>query len=444
MNKNIKLAVAGAVLALSASAANAGIIIPAGDWTLDINGNVNAFANYTHADKASGVRGTGAGSDSLLLATAPNTGNYGSKSQGINTGLLPSWLGFTATTRQNDLDVSWNMSMQPNVSDNSLAGDNNPPLFRTAYLSFGDKSWGSFKLGKDIGVFASDAILNDMTLLGVGSGATGVGYGNAANGGASGQPTTLGGIGTGYIYAAWKGQIAYTTPNMSGFQATVAITNPNQGAGTGNQDRFGLEGKASYSFAQGDFSGKVWASGASYDVDTKATAASFNADAAFLDFLGGTNVGNASASIAAATTAAAAAYNYTASVGDIGATVSTAGFTATGYYYSGKGVGSTLMGLNAATATGARRDSDGGYVQLTYVTPYKTKIGVAYGISNLDRAGTDSGDLLKSNERYTVGAYHPLTKHLNLVAEYNNVQSETHGGYSTENNTYSGGAILFF
>ncbi|CAM8404070.1 hypothetical protein MCETWHM1_01193 [Candidatus Methylopumilus planktonicus] len=44
MNKNIKLAVAGAVLALSATAANAGIIIPAGDWTIDLNGNVNAFA----------------------------------------------------------------------------------------------------------------------------------------------------------------------------------------------------------------------------------------------------------------------------------------------------------------------------------------------------------------------------------------------------------------
>ena len=46
MNKNIKLAVAGAVLALSASAANAGIIIPAGDWTVDIGGNVNTY--YTH------------------------------------------------------------------------------------------------------------------------------------------------------------------------------------------------------------------------------------------------------------------------------------------------------------------------------------------------------------------------------------------------------------
>jgi hypothetical protein len=46
-----------------------------------------------------------------------------------------------------------------------------------------------------------------MTLLGVGGGA-----------GVSGASTTLGGIGTGYIYPAWKGQIAYTTPNMNGFQ----------------------------------------------------------------------------------------------------------------------------------------------------------------------------------------------------------------------------------
>jgi len=58
MNKNIKLAVAGAVLAMSASAAHAGIIIPAGEWTLDVNGNVNAFATWHKADHAtSGIVG---------------------------------------------------------------------------------------------------------------------------------------------------------------------------------------------------------------------------------------------------------------------------------------------------------------------------------------------------------------------------------------------------
>ena len=104
MNKNIKLAVAGAVLALSATAANAGIVIPAGDWTLDVNGNVNAFANMT---KFSGSTTEVVGGINGRRQTNED------KTQGINTGLLPSWLGFTGKTRQNDLDVEFTISFQP-------------------------------------------------------------------------------------------------------------------------------------------------------------------------------------------------------------------------------------------------------------------------------------------------------------------------------------------
>jgi len=427
MNKTIKLAVAGAILA-TASIANAGIIIPAGDWTLDVNGNVNAFVNYTHADSATGTAAAvnvaeGCATATSVcggLASAPSAASVGSENKqlGINTGLLPSWLGFTGTTRQNDVDVSFTISMQPNVSDNAAAGDAKTPLFRQSFLTFGDKSWGSIKLGKDIGIFASDAILNDMTLLGVGAGA-----------GNSGAATTLGGIGSGYIYAAWKGQATYTTPNFNGFQASVGITNPNQVAGaTGNQDRYGLEGKASYSFAANDMTGKVWVSGATYDSSVATVAAV---------------TGTANPTVVSVTGVTAS--NNTVTVGDIGATVTAAGFTATGYYYAGKGAGTTLLGLNGISPSNGRRDSDGGYVQLKYATPFKTTVGVAYGLSSLDRAnGEGTSNLVKDNERYTVGVYHPLTKHLNLVAEYNNVQSKAHNNAETESTTYSAGAILFF
>jgi hypothetical protein len=36
------------------------------------------------------------------------------------------------------------------------------------------------------------------------------------------------------------------------------------------------------------------------------------------------------------------------------------------------------------------RDSDGGYVQATYVIPTGTKLGVAYGVSKLDEASGES------------------------------------------------------
>jgi len=429
MNNKIKLAVAGAVLS-AASVANAGIVIPAGDWTIDINGNVNAFANFTSTDKVKGastITGGLAGNDDL---------DGEDRALGINTGLLPAWLGFTGTTRQNDVDVSFTISFQPNVSDNGSAGDAKTPLNRQAFVTFGDKSWGSFKLGKDLGVFAGNAILNDMTLLGVGAGAS-----------VSGASTTLGGIGTGYIYPAWKGQIAYTTPNMNGFSATLAITNPNgsdlnttaissTNAGSSAvelyQDRFGIEGQVQYEWT-GDVAGKVWASGASYDVN------------------GATNAANQSSSTDID--------SYTASAFDIGVSVTSGNLGAVAYYYDGDGVGTTIFGRYGADIQSSKfkkRDSDGGYVQLTYVIPTGTKLGFAYGVSNLDKASGETADsqgtsngttnyLVEKNERWTVGAYHPLTKHLNLVAEYNKVESEAHrGGVDYDADTVSLGAILFF
>jgi predicted porin len=420
MNKNIKLAVAGAVLAMSASVAQAGIVIPAGEWTLDVNGNVNAFATWHKADHATaGIRGGIASAKDLA---GEDTG------QNINTGLLPSWLGFTGTTRQNDTDVSFTISMQPNVSDKAATGDGGTPLWRQSFVTFGDKSWGSIKLGKDIGIFASDAILNDMTLLGVGAGTATT----------SGAATTLGGIGTGYIYAAWKGQVAYTTPNFNGFQATVGITNPNQGLDTDNnlasltgvngasfgnhlnQDRFGLEGKASYAFSADNFSGKIWVGGASQKVK-------YN-------------------TLSVADPTAANFKEYTATAADIGANINAGNVGLTAYYYTGSGAGTTTFLGNGYSTANGKRDSDGGYIQATYILPTKTKLGVAFGRSNLDRASGEAAvdTLVKSNERLTVGLYHPLTKHLNLVAEWNDIETKAQLGAKNSSTTGSLGAILFF
>jgi len=409
MNNKIKAAVAGAVLA-SASVANAGITWDAGDWTVDMNGNVNAFAIF--ADNKDSGDAIGGG-----LANT-NTGTNNDENTSISTGLLPSWLGFTATTRQNDIDTSVTISFQPGAGGNAALQGGGNTENRQAFLTFGDKSWGSVKVGKDLGIFASTAILNDMTLLGVGSN----GAGTQHNGGNTGTTTTLGGIGTGYLYADWKGQIAYTTPNMNGFQATVGITQPwgttNLSAvsatAAGGSDNFAYEGQASYSWT-GDFAGKAWVGAFYQEVQglTAEEAVDVDEDATSYE------------------------------VG-VSTTVMNIGLVA--YGYSGDGVGTTGMLSDGFDDTGASRDSDGGYIQATYVIPMGTKLGISYGVSNLDDNAADAGDnLVKKNDRITVGAYHPLTKHLNLVAEYSQVESESNGPQADlQTDIFSVGAILFF
>jgi len=394
MNKNIKLAVAGAVLALSATAANAGIIIPAGEWSVDLSGNVNSYAIWQNGSGTATVQGGLAGGNTSTKAAQ-------------STGLLPNFLSIAGSSRQNDLDVSFLISINPGGYSSNGASGGSGTEHRQAFMTFGDKSWGSVKVGKDLGIYASDAILNDMTLLGVGSpNLTGT--------------TTLGRIGTGFQYADWKQLISYTTPNMNGFQATVGITqgwnaissvttNILSAVTTGTAGASpAYEGKASYSFAANDVTGKVWVSGFSQKVS-------------------GVRGGE------------------TAYSADIGANLKLAGFDLTGYYYGGEGTGTTIMLRDAYSLTGYARDVDGGYVQAKYTLPTKTVAGISWGVSNLDRAtGEGASNVLKSNEMWTVGLYHPLTKSVNLVAEYSRIKSENQSSLENTNNAGSLGAILFF
>jgi len=415
MNKNIKLAVAGAVLALSASAANAGIIIPAGDWTLDIGGNVNTFATTTRQSGDITARGAG------IYGATHDTNDTGTRSaSNLTTGLLPNYLSVSGSTRQNDLDVAFTISINPG-SSTTRSGIQNDELNqenRQAFLTFGDKSWGSIKVGKDIGVFASDAILNDMTLLGVGRGA----------GSLAGNTTTTGRIGSGFMYADWKAQLNYTTPNFNGFQATVGVsqawntwttytsgdTMSATSAGRGGAAP-AIDAKASYTWD----SGKIWTSATRQSVRGLTGAAGINT----------TN---------------------DAFAADLGANINIGNFGITAYGYTGEGIGQTHQLLDGFAWDGTRRESKGGYLQGTYTLPTKTKLGMAWGESHLDRANASDriGDTRDS--LYTVGLYHPLTKHLNIVAEYNQAKHEVSGTSGTANDgeakakNVSLGAILFF
>ena len=316
----------------------------------------------------------------------------------ITTGLLPNYLAVSGKTRQNDLDVAFNISINPGASTTRSGIQTANQENRQAYLTFGDASWGSIKLGKDLGIYASGAILNDMTLLGVGHSA----------GSLAGNTTTLGSIGAGYMYADWKSQVAYTSPNFNGFSFTAGLTQAfdvNNGADSTGQ-RGGkepaFEGQVSYAFA-GDVSGKVWASGISQNLEE---------------------------------------FGVTANAWDIGANINAAGFGLTGYYGEGEGTGMTVQFAGAVDADGIKQDSKDWYLQATYALPgVGTKLGARYGESKLDHtAGTKA-----QREMWVAGVYHPVTKHLNLVAEYIEAKNfDTDADTSGKAKTVALGAILFF
>jgi len=87
-----------------------------------------------------------------------------------------------------------------------------------------------------------------------------------------------------------------------------------------------------------------------------------------------------------------------------------------------------------------KTQDSGGYVQATFKIPgVGTKLGASWGESNSTPA---AGGQEFTNESWIVGAYHPLTKSVNLVAEYTNQKLKT--ATETEAKTVSLGAILFF
>ena len=136
----------------------------------------------------------------------------------VRAGLLPSSFTLTANTHQNGIDIGVDIGIYTggNNVDTGFSNANNggsdfalgtPGIdFRQFFGTLGTPTFGTVKVGRDLGLFGSDAILNDLTLFGVGSPAANWSPGN----------TTLGRIGVGYIYADWIPQVTYTSPNFSG------------------------------------------------------------------------------------------------------------------------------------------------------------------------------------------------------------------------------------
>src|SRR5437899_1568983 len=364
-HKKTSLAVAAA-LALGAGAAQAEIGMKAGAWDLSFSGNVNGFLTRNSCDNSLATVNGG--------LACNNAG--GLKEVAVESGLLPSALVFSGKSTQSGWDIGVTLGFYPGLNG-SARGPGKQGLDSTAidmrqnFLTFGDKSVGTVKIGRDIGLFGSDAILADMTLLGVGSG-----------GGFGGGNTTLGRIGVGYIYTDWIPQISYSSPKYGAFQYSagvfqgvdaVSTAGANSATLTGHEQP-GLQAKGSYEWT-GTVGGKAWASAMNQKVRSRG-----------------------------APDTAPAGSDVSSQAFDLGAKLNVAGFEGVLYAYSGDGVGTTAIGFDAAAVVGAtveKRKSKGGYVQGTYKIGNFTP-GVSYGESRLDLASNESAGsnptLVKKNK----------------------------------------------
>lgn len=428
------LGLAGAAAALPAAAFD--LKTADGEWTFSFDGNVNVDYIYSSCQNptsqviynGAGINGSLTCVGSLSTSSVSNIGN----------GLLPAAFTFGASTTLNGLDMAAHLGLYPGIATNNGGGPNtqlgcdsspntgctNTALgstgldIRQVYMTFGNKAMGTFTLGRNIGLFGADAILNDMTLPGVGA------PGSAA--GASPSNTTLGGIGFGYIYTDWLAQIDYTTPDFSGLVVTVgafdpinSLTEPS-GSTVEPKSAPGFHAKISYTWPIND-STKLYLSTAYLTQKQNWVSPPI--------LLAPNGV----------------AYSYTGDGIDVFAKLDVQQLEVIGYYYHADGLGTTALFNLGAFGLGQTRSSNGYLGQVTYKFG-AVKVGVNYGRSNLDTAnGLDAAvnpGLVESNRKVTGGVYYSLNKYLTLLGEVSGVKSYAQAGGDNSATTANVGAYL--
>ena len=469
IKKKIALAAIPAVMALSATDVSSKVLLMSDNgWEVSFDGAANAFHTYTSTGsmESLGVYNqyttggetfgglgiiSGAGNANVVNGTFQSL-ESGSDISGISVGLLPNVWGMTIKApTKNGLDVSGRLGIYTHMNGDGNSGSNNSANWRETSLTVSG-SFGSVLMGRSLGIHNSNAILNDMTLFGVG----------AAAGNVTG--TTLGRIGVGYVYADWYPQITWTTPGFAGIGAKIGIlqATPLQsstGADATNTKYPRVEAQLDYNFSVGDLGAYVWVDGQYQNLSrNRAEAQLFNTRNNLVSSLSGV-----------AKTADTSEYAESVDVGGVsfGTRLTFQGFklVATGFY--NKGIGGQFQGNVGGAYSGSLdekgkpRNFYGGYIQGTYDFGQGTNVGYSYGSNHQVLTGQDSGEV---NQRYTLGGagtvrndalsnyveshmgmvWHNVTDDFRVIAEGVFSEMHWHGSGSQESTQVSVGAFFFW
>ena len=383
-----------ALVAAFSMPANAAVVLGGADgWEVSYGGFINLF--YTQSDFAGGE-------DSAHL----------------QQGLLPAFHTMTVKTPEvNGLTGTGQITFAVDSSSEKGSRLNKSDLFGTEsnidmrevfFNVAGD--FGTISVGRTLALFQRQAILQDITLFGMGY-----------LGGPDGGGTGLGRIGAGYVYPDFRTRFVYQTPDMNGFQLSVGIFDPQEPLGSGSQagsaygsetdtPQFQAEATFNSAFEGGSFSG--WAGFLWQEQEITGSPAGGTGDVESVGW-------------------------------NVGATVSAQGFSMTGSYYDGEALGSVLFnlggdGFNCNATDCNEADNDGFYVQASYTFNGTTKIGGGYGESTQD-ADAMYNISATDRELWTVGVYHDVNSWLKVIAEYSNFDAG-----AGETDTFSLGGFLLW
>ena len=347
-------------------------------WQFSVDGNVNAFYVYSSGKAAN------FGADGGATRTSSDDNSV------IQTGLLPAKFGFGVQgPSQNGIQLRGYFGLYPQIQNAGTKTARGAQIDMREIYAAASGDFGELLFGRTLSLFQRNAIVQDMTLFGVG--ATG---NNVGNGG-----TTLGRIGFGYVYPDFNASFRYTTPSYNGTTLSAGLYNPSQirsttdGANTAftanGADFPRVEGELNISLSQVSEGSNLAISGMYQEAEN---AGELEAEGIHV---GGTIVGGPAA--------------------------------LTAHYYNGECLGITLqMDLSAVSADGICRDADGYYVQGTY-SYGAGKVGVSWGGSYQDQAGSDVSnayDEKEAQEMWTFGIYHNASPEWLWVAEYSHVEEE--------------------
>jgi hypothetical protein len=391
-----------------------------------ISGDLVFGADETFQQYASGNANTTHTIRGGLITASPNQ-PYNS----IQAGLLPSAIVLSIATNQMGYDLGFTIGAYTGGNNVDWTGGANstgnpyalgtPGIdLRQVFGTVGTPTFGSVKIGRDLGLFGSDAILNDATLLGLGSPLATSAPSN----------TSLGRIGIGYVYADWIPQVTYTTPDFNGFTASIGAFTPLNSTGGIYTTTYQTGNELPMVQGQLKWKGNI-APGVGLTV---------SGDGVWQEHKNDTATGSNLFAPEGQTSTSWGVDGF--------GKLDISGFSFVAYGYYGKGLGTTGLFLSGFDSFGDARTSLGGYVQGSY-TWDKFTFGASWGVSALDATsaewniGTAPG-LVKNNESIIGFARYQLTPWMALQAEFGHTWATNWGGYQLNEDDIWLGTAWFF